>query len=376
MKTTVLPSRPKGEASSGSWTIALVVLAAGCQPTVTVDDDVDVVWDFVELLGPSSVLHTPYAEGASMTFYVHSTDDNEKMEGWTVESSDTSIFTFEAAQRAQDHPLYFVGHAIGDGTAALIVRDSSGSVVLHQPVESRLPDRAQLMSHALLILGRSEQEAQVTDVRTLAGGTSTFLVRYYLGQRTLYGNGALGVDAPPNVVASTPKTYLFEDRDWLQVTPNASGTSTLALKVNGNHFSDVPLEAVSDTQIQSLSIIGNDESHAQKGQWLVALGQAFDAQMRHIWGVDFTWDVDGQAQSGWYGNAGDLYRYKFDPTRPSMLAASYNGMAAVAMIHSGGGYVDSSNHIGCSAMPGSPRAPLPIALLLLLAVLLRRGFSL
>lgn len=352
-------------------TLALMLLAAGCQPTVTVDDDVDVVWDFLELVGPSSSLHTPYVEGASMTFYVHSTDDHEKMSGWTVESSDPSIFTFDTPDRDNDHPLFVTGHAVGDGTADLIVRDSGNSVVLRQPVESRLPDRAQLLSHALLIIGRTEEQSQVNDVRVLAGGTATFLVRYYLGARTLYGNGALGVDAPPGTVATTPRTYLFEDRDWLQVTPAMSGTSTLGLRVNGNHFSDVPLIAVDKSEVQSISIIGGDESHAQKGQWLVALGQAFDALQRRIYGVEFTWDVDGQEQTGLDSNAGDLYRYKFDPTKPSMLAANYGGMAAVAMIHSGGGYVDSSNNVGCSSIPGTPAAPVPLLLLLLAAVLAR-----
>jgi hypothetical protein len=114
---------------------------------------------------------------------------------------------------------------------------------------------------------------------------------------------------------------------------------------------------VDGTQAQSIRILGADESHAVKGAWLVALGQAYDDQSRQIYGVEFTWDVDGQEQTGWYGNAGDLYRYKFDPAKPAMLAANYNGMAAVAQIHSGGGFVDSSNHIGCSAAPGKPGSP-------------------
>src|SRR5439155_24542220 len=123
--------------------------------------------------------------------------------------------------------------------------------------------------------------------------------RYSLGERTLYGNGTLGVDAPPEVVATTPRTYLFEDRDWLQVTPNLTGASTLGLRVNGNHFADVPLTVVDGAQVQSLRILGADESHAKKDQWLVALGQAFDDQLRRIYGVELTWDIDGQEQSGW-----------------------------------------------------------------------------
>jgi hypothetical protein len=342
-------------------TLALALLAAaGCGPTVTVDDDVDIDWDFIELTGPSSSMHTPYVAGASMTLYVHSTDDKETMNGWTMESSDTSVFTLETAQHDKDHHLWAKAHAGGDGTAQVRVRNAEGNVVLSQPVEVRVPDRVQVMAHGLLIIGKSEDESKVDEVRLLSGGTATFLVRYYLSNRILYGNGTLGVDAPPQVVATTPRTYLFEDRDWLQVTPNMAGASSLGLKVNGYHFADLPLTVVDAGQVQSLRILGADESHAKKDQWLVALGQAYDAQMRQVYGVEFQWEVNGQSESGF----GDLYRYRFDPTKPKMLAANYNNMAAVVMIHSGAGYVDSSNHIGCSAVPGAgtPWALLPLFL--------------
>jgi uncharacterized protein (TIGR03382 family) len=368
---------PRGKGTRMKTTIAIVLLAcaAGCGPTVTVDDDVDINWDFIELIGPSSDLHTPYVVGASMNLYVHSTDDKEKMDGWKMESSDPSIFVIDAVKHDSKYKMYAEAHTTGDGIAHLRVRDSSGEVVLSQPIESRLPDRAQIMAHGLLIIGKSEAESQVNEVRLLSGGTATFLVRYYLSDRTLYGNGTLGVTAPPEVVATTPRTYLFEDRDWLQVTPNMTGSSTLGLTVNGQHFAALPLIVVDGSQAQSVRILGGDESHAKKDQWLVALGQAFDDQMRRIYGVEFTWEVDGQAQTGWYGNAGDLYRYKFDPTKPKMLAANFNGMAAVAQIHSGGGYVDSSNHIGCSAAPGLPSAA-PWALLMFAVFLARRRISL
>jgi uncharacterized protein (TIGR03382 family) len=352
--------------------------AVGCGPTVTVRDNVDIDWDFIELIGPSNSMHTPYVVGASMEIYVHSTDEDEKMNGWTVESSDTSIFSVDPPQRDDHKRLYVVGHANGDGVAQLIVRDSGKNVQTRYPVEARLPDRAQIMAHGLLIIGKSETEASVNEVRLLEGGTATFLIRYYLGDRTLYGNGALSVDAPSGVTATTPRTWLFEPRDWLQVTPLQVGTSSLALKVNGQHFADVPLTVVDSTAVASVRILGADESHAKKGDWLVALGQASDSQSNLIYGVEYSWDIDGQAQTGWDGsNKGDLYRYKFDPAVPKMLAATYGSVSAVAMIHWGGGYVDSSNNIGCSAAPGKPAtAPLGIALLLVALVVVRRRVSL
>jgi hypothetical protein len=335
----------------------LLSLAAGCGPVVTMQDDVDIVWDWKELVGPSNELHTPYVLGASMNLYVHTTDDNEKMEGWTVESSDTSIFTVDAPQRYSDKRIYVPGHAVGDGTAQLLVRNSGGHVVGRADVEVRRPDRAQLMAHGMLIIGRSESQSTVSELRLLNGGTATFLVHYFAGDRQLSGNGALSVDAPSDVTVTTPRSWVFEDRDWLQVTPSKSGTSSLTLKVAGEPFGDVPLTVVDGSEVDSLHIIGQDESHAKKDQWLVALGQAYDSSMRQIFGVEFNWDVDGQAQSNWDGSdTGDLYRYKFDPKQPKMLAATYGQVSAVAMIHASEGFVDSSNNIGCSAVPGAATA--------------------
>ncbi len=352
----------------GFLTIGL--LMGGCGPTVTVRDDVDVVWDFIELTGPSNEMHTPYVVGASMSIYVESTDHDEKMSGWTMESSDTSIFTVDNPQHDSDSRLYVAGHAVADGTAELIVRDSGRHVQTRFTVEARLPDRAQLMAAGLLIIGKTDTEASVADLRLLEGGTATFLVRYYKGDRTLNGNGALGADAPPNAVATTPRTYLLEDRDWLQVTPSSvseAGSSSIGLNVNGQHFADLPLTVVDSSAPASVQIIGSDESHAKKDEWLVALGRAFDASSNEIFGVAFSWDVDGEQQTGFDGDTGDLYRYQFDPSLPKMLAATYGGVSAVAMIHSGGGFVDSSNNLGCSTAPGRPTST---GLWLLLALLL------
>jgi MYXO-CTERM domain-containing protein len=357
--------------------VILLWALAGCGPVVTVDDDVDIVWDFKQLVGPSSEMHTPYVLGASFNLYVESTDDKEKFQGWTVESSNPAILTVGAVQRYSDNRRIFVNaHGVGDGTAQVIVKDSGGSVQTRQSVEVRLPDRAQVMAHGLLIIGKSDAEAQVSELRLLQGGTATFLIRYYLGTRTLSGNGALGVDAPSDVTATTPHTYLFEDRDWLQVTPSMAGSSSISLKVNGVHFSDVPLTVVDSSQVNSVHIQGGDEAHAKKDDWLVALGQAFDDQMRRIYGVDFHWEVDGQLQSSWDGSdKGDLYRYQFDPAKPKMLAATYGGVSAVAMIHSGGGFVDSSNHIGCSYSPGGAAGSWGMLLLLVLFLWKRRTMT-
>jgi len=117
---------------------ALGFVAIGCGPTVTVKDDVDIDWDFIELTGPSDEMHTPYVLGASMNVYVESTDHDNKMNGWSVESSDPTIFTVENPQYDNDHRLFVSGHAVGDGFADLKVRDSDHRVVAVHTVEVNL----------------------------------------------------------------------------------------------------------------------------------------------------------------------------------------------------------------------------------------------
>jgi hypothetical protein len=299
----------------------------------------------------------------------------ERMDGWTVETADASIFSVEAPQLDSDHRINVVGHAHKDGVTDLLVRDTSHELRLRFPVEVRQPDRAQLIAHGMLIIGRSEAEATVGDVRLLDKGTATFLVRYYKGTQTLYGNGTLGVEAATGVVATTPRTFLFEDRDWLQVTPSPSmsGNTSLGLLVNGVHFVDVPLISVDASEVTSVRILGADESHAAKGRQLVALAQAYDGASRPVWGVDYKWQLDGTTQSG----LGDLYRYTFDPALPKMLSAQFGPLSAQAMIHTAQGYVDSSNRLGCELAPGArgPTAATVAMLLALIAILVRRRLS-
>src|SRR5262249_53307627 len=145
------------------------------------------------------------------------------------------------------------------------------------------------------------------------------------------------------------RTFLFEDRDWLQLSPNLVGEYTVGLVVGGTHVLDLPLHAVPDTDVATVRIRGEDESHAHADEWLVALAEASDAMGQVIYGVDYHWTVDNITQLG----LGDLYRYQYSPRSPKMLGAKFQDVGAEAVIHSGVGFVDSSNHLGCSYVPGA-----------------------
>ncbi len=330
--------------------LSVLLLGSACT-RIRLVDDVDLTFDFTPLVGPSNLLHQPYVVGSQMNLYVDHSDENKDLTGWSLRSSDPDIFSIDdPTVVAFDKDTFRVHcHANGAGTARLEVLNEHGSVVHRTSVDVERPDRVELLAHGPLLVEHPSLDPRTTEPRVLAGGTATFLVRYYLGNRLLHGNGALSVPSTNAVTASTPQSFLFEDRDWLQVTPYSPGDSVLEVSVGGQKFSDLMVHSVPQTDITEVRILGENETHARKGEWLVALAQSYDASARPIYGVEYNWELDGQAELG----EGDLYRYQYDPKQKRNLAARYGQLDAVAVIH-GEGYVDSSNRIGCNAVDATP----------------------
>jgi hypothetical protein len=258
--------------------------------------------------------------------------------------------------------------ATSAGSTELEVRDDGGQTQLSRTVEVKVPDRAAVLAHGPLLLGQDESAAVATSAQVLQGGTATFLVKWYSGSDLLHGNGALEVAPPQGIDGRALQTSFLEDRDWLQVTANASGP--VALSAHGHPVATFPVSMVLPTDIARLKLSGMDESQAQKDEWLTVWAQTFDKGGASIYGVDFTWDLEGQTQVG----MGDLYRYPYKPGMTKSLGASApNGMNVSATIHGGQGYVDSTNNIGCS-IGGRGRAGglASLAALLLFGLALRR----
>jgi len=333
--------------SHACWVALLIACASGCN-TVALVDNLDLELDFNPFDGPSDALHAPYVQGAGMNIWVLNTDGRVKTTRWTLESTDPSVFFVDQQFHVKDD-FYASCRALKAGLATLVVRDENGDRVHSHPIEVALPDRVDLLAHGLLLIGRPEPEARIAEARIRATGTATYLARYWRGQERLNGNGALSVEAPPEVTGHVERSFLFEDRDWLQLTPLAPGTSTVAIKVGGEKIRDLQVVAVPDSELVRVELLGEDESAARAEQWLVVLAQAYDALDRPVYGVEYKWALDGASQLG----LGDLYRYHYNPNRPGMLTARFGDMAALVPIH-GVGFVDSTNRIGCAAVPGAP----------------------
>jgi hypothetical protein len=321
---------------------ALTVVA--CGPTITLSDEIDITWNF----GPSwsrfdATLHAPYVTGTPLTLHVTSSDDHQDFAGWSIESSDPSVIAIDSTGFDPDG-IVAKAHSGSAGTASLVVYDAKHHPVGHGVAEVAAPDRVELDAHAYLIMG-IDAEAPASEVRIVQGGTATYLVRYFNSGRELHGYGVLAVNAPPAITAMPRTTFLAENREWLQLTATAGGQTAIELVVNGISHGTIPALVVPETDIANVVLIGQSEKGHKDGDWLIAYAQAYDTPGNRIFGVDYTWNIDGVQQLG----AGDLYRYEFRQGRSQMVTAARGSHMDSLQIQSSGGFVDSSNRLGCSA---------------------------
>jgi hypothetical protein len=332
--------------------LALALVGAACGPTYSMTDDVDLTWDFALTLRRfEDNLHSPYVRGAAVTVFAHSSDEGEDLRGWSIESSDPAVFRIDGAVASDGRDLAMRGQAVGEGTAALTLRDARGHAVGHGVAEVRVPDAVELDAHGSLILGRDD-EAAVREARVLAGGAATYLVRYFQGGRELHGNGVLSADVPAGVTAEPRTTFLLENREWLTLHTTAVGTGSMQLVADGVPAPTLPVVVVPESAIADVVVLTEPESGHKDGDSLAALAQAYDANGARIFGVDYDWNVDGVAQQG----EGDLYRYQFKAGQYVMVQAQRGAHADQAQIQSEGGRVGSTNHVGCAAGGGGSLA--------------------
>jgi hypothetical protein len=337
------------------WALAGLVALPACGAKYNMTDDIDLTWDFgLTLRTFDDDLHTPYVKGAPVTIYVDSDDDDTDMRGWTLVSSDPNVFRIDGLEVSPTEPdeLRAYGVAAGEGVATLTVLDDHGEVIGDGVAEVLAPDRIQLLAHGFILIDR-EGEAPVSELRVLEGGTATYLVRYFRGDRELRGNGVLSGTGPAGITIEPRTSYLFENREWLTVTSTVPGASTITLYADGEVAIPVDVVTVPESDIDRVEILTSDERDADRGDWLVALAQAYDVDGRRIFGVEYEWDIDNIQQF----EQGDIYRYEYAPGQEVRIRARRGDKSASYDIHASEGFVDSTNDIGCAVAPGARRAP-------------------
>ncbi len=349
--------------------LGLIALPLAACQEVGLVDNVDLTFDWAQLLGPSDSLHTPYVAGSSFDIWV-TTAKKQSLRRWRMVSADEGVIELGEPVFSVDSESMFVPvrtkHA---GQVELSVHDSADEVRHRRVLEVKQPDRIDVLAHGELLIGR-ETHAPTDQPKILGGGTATFLLRYFAGDERLNGNGAATVAAPDEAGARIERTFVFEDRDWLQLSPDASlqGTS-VALVVGGQTVRTLPVAVVDESALTRIELLGQDERDARDEDWLVVLAQAFDSVDSPIYGVEYDFTTDGVSAIG----TGDLYRYRVKESRAVMLEATHGQHSNGVVIHSGGGFVDSTNRLGCGFAPGaSGNGAVAIVVLGILGILLRR----
>jgi uncharacterized protein (TIGR03382 family) len=326
------------------WLSLVFVVACG-GPDITLTDDIDLTWDFGFTLARfGDTLHSPYVRGAPMVLSVYAKDDSQTFDGWSVETSDPSVFQISSVSAA-GKTFTASAMAVGEGSAELTVIDDHGQVIGSADADVLQPDHVGLDAHGYLIMGMDDQ-ASVDEVRVLDGGSATFVVNYFKGNTELHGNRVLTIDPTPGLTGEARESFLFENREWLTVTADgAEGSLSLPLRSDGDLVGSMPVTVVAETDIDDVVLWTQSEADHKDGDWLVAYAQAYDTAQRRIFGVDYAWNVDGIDQTG----DGDLYRYQYASGPSQAVTASRGARSATNFIHSEGGFVDSTNNVGCSA---------------------------
>lgn len=324
-------------------TLAMVLTSTtlvGCAQDIQFSDSIDLTFD---LFRSGDTLHTPYVVGAEFSICADSARERQ-LAGMTLRASDPGMLAVGPTDMSddQDHMCASV-EVLEVGSVAIEVVDD-GEVVASTDLESRAPDRVELMAAGPMLADRPDLDPQVVRPQILEGGTATFLVQYFDGQTRLHGQGALRVESTDALSVEPVGTVLFEDREWLRITPNEQGTATLDLATPAGTFQTLTVDVVDDLDIADMDLHGRDEQGKEAGDPMVVYAQAYDEDGQYIFGVEYEWSIDGEAEPG----AGDLFRYDFDPNRREDLLAVHGDLDAIVEISAGEGYVDSSNDVGCS----------------------------
>ncbi len=349
-------------------------LLTACQ-SVTIVDDVDWSLSFNPL--PDDDLHGPYIQGTQIGFTVRSSERDEAMVGWRLISSNPEVLEI-SDQGVSAHPneeggidasLHALARALSGGTVRLIVAHEDGSEIHSREVTVGKPDSIELLYHGPLLLEWPPEEALSTDPWILENGTGTFMVRYFTGDQELFGNGALQVSSADDTAATfnCRRTNWGKDRDWLSITPYRTGSVDFDLSVDGDVITTRTLVAVSASSIDNVSLLKEDDQDAHQGDELMVLAQAYSNTGVPIYGVEYSWDIEGYLLYGF----GDLLIYEFgEDELDRTVNATFGTHSASTQIRSAGAVnVGSTNNLGCVAARAHGAAALAC---LLLGLALRR----
>lgn len=347
--------RHRGHRALGTAVALLAVLGfAGCpDDQVHFHDDLDLVFDFKPFnpaKPPPDELHSPYVVGSVFRMYAFRDHDKMSLKNAWAESANPSVMEIAGRENSDStHSFDCYADAPGETEITVYRSPSSRTVWGRAQVEVAYPDRVQLTFAGPLFINAPTDEFVVRGpVSVLRDGTASFLVEYFLGGRRLAGNDVLEAQArDAGVQVNVRQTYLFEDREWLQVTPREPGDHLVDLFVAGRPVGTLTVRAVEPEDVAFIELRAERDKAAREGDILAVWALGYDDAGNPIFGIEFDWDLVGNFRTE--EGQGDLFKYEYKRREESTLEASYRGQSQQVTIHADDGWVSSTNALGCTA---------------------------
>jgi hypothetical protein len=328
-------------------------LAAGCSinsHTAGLQDNLGTL-----SIDNSNALHSPYVAGSRFSISVQA-GNGATFDGWTLSSSAPGVVQVGTPDGSSSNE--FPVQAMAPGHATLVVRDKDGNALDSADVDVDVPTRIELCEQGLLLAGYSDDQAAVTSAQIVAGGTATFMARYFAGDQELYGNNALTATNTAVALASVVSTS-FSARDFLAVTAASTGPTTVHVAAGGATL-DLPVTAVGPSFVSGVSLLRQSENGASDGARLYVFARALDATGRDVYGSSFTWQANASTLPG-NGNSNDptdLLSYEYNSSGTETISAAADGQSASAVVHGAPATTSTttSENTGCTIARG-PGAP-------------------
>jgi hypothetical protein len=305
----------------------------------------------LHLFGPETdTIHTPYVAGAKFGISIATTGyTDSETTGWHIVSSDPSVLSVGGAGSGSGSAV-----AKRPGHAVLSVVDAKGNALDLHPVDVDEPDTVELHAHGLMMAGYSDTQSQITHTGVIAGGTATFLVRYFKGSQELWGNGAVTTSATGEVTAATAQSGFGDASDWVRITGTKMGTGEVSLSVGGSTVATVPVDVVAAENVSSVSLLAQSEANAKEGTLLYVFGRTQDANGADLYGGSFEWTADGVSlQASALNVPSDMVSYTYDSKKSESIGATLGGYSSAVDVHGKNVAVGSSADVGCSVARGA-----------------------
>lgn len=323
-------------------------------------------------------LSLPYATGSKVRIKLYGSGSGVST-SWSLVSDQPNIFSVDALSKSDDQHVGADCRAVAPGQATLRMLDDSGSERHTATVTVATADRVSVLSHGLLrtiedsakgaVSDTVTAVAEVREARVLNGGTGVFGLVYYRGSERVYGHGVIRFDPLTQVTVENRTTGGAPVTEWLFVKPLATGSYSLPLRQVSGALSTLPIIAVPETDITSLTLIPEQVAAPKENQQVWVYLRARDASSRDITGVYSSYTLAGVPQkssSNPGDTTGDLYRYAYAANATGELVASRGTLRATLTIPAGSGSVYNTTYLGCSMTPGRTRAAAPLGLVTLL----------